>query len=459
MVDDGQHAEQVRPRQPERAKAKSRKRVLPFVLAIALVAILGGIGAVCLYYYQVSENLHAGLDPDLMDVLAKTDLTKEPFYMVLIGTDESAERAESGEYGYGAFRSDSIMLVRIDPINKKVTLVSIQRDTRVDLGEYGIGKINAAHAYEGPALTVQMVSELAGVPISQYAEVNFDGFCAIVDSLGGIEVDVPMDIDDADAGGFVAAGLQTLNGEQALILCRARHAYDDYGNGDAYRAANQRLVLGAIVKKVLSSDLRTMATSVNTLSQYVTTSLDLTDILGLAQALRGLDPVDDIYSAMQPTISWYDDENETWWELTDDDAWMAMMRRVVQGLPPTEESVIDPTGTIIANAGKPPGSPSQNGPSENAVHGSGLVVVKNGSGTTGVAAAAADRLAGVGYEAETGNADDYGYNETLVVYDRPEQAEEAQGIVSLLGVGTALLNDGTYAFDGDFLVVIGADWE
>ena len=140
-------------------------------------------------------------------------------------------------------------------MDKKATLVSIHRDTLVDMGEYGQNKLNAAHAIGGAALTVKTVSKLAGVPISHYAEINFDGFKDIVDALGGVEVDVPMEIDDEDAGGHLDAGLQTLSGDQALILCRSRHAYDEYGDGDSYRAANQRLVLSAIAKKILSADV------------------------------------------------------------------------------------------------------------------------------------------------------------------------------------------------------------
>ncbi len=112
-----------------------------------------------------------------------------------------------------------------------------------------------------------------------------------------------MTIDDEDAGGHVDEGLQTLNGDQALILCRARHAYDEFGPGDEYRAANQRLVMSAIAKKLLSADAASMASTVQALSKYVTTDLGVTDIIGLAQAMQGLDPSTDIYSAMEPTTS------------------------------------------------------------------------------------------------------------------------------------------------------------
>ena len=224
-------------------------------LAVVGVLVLGGAGAAFAYYGILSGNLHAGVDAKLRAALVDTDLAKEPFYVLLMGTDGSNDRQASQEYAGDQFRSDSIILARIDPVDKKVTMVSIHRDTLVDMGEYGQNKLNAAHAIGGAALAVETVSKLAGVPISHYAEINFDGFKDVVDALGGVEADVPMEIDDEDAGGHLDAGVQTLSGDQALILCRSRHAYDEFGDGDSYRAANQRLVLGAIAKKILSADV------------------------------------------------------------------------------------------------------------------------------------------------------------------------------------------------------------
>lgn len=171
------------------------------------------------------------------------------FYMLLMGTDKSAAREQSTQYAGDTFRSDSMILTRVDPQNKKVTMVSMHRDTEIEIEGYGLQKLNASYAIGGPALAIKTVSQMAGVPISHYAEINFDGFEEVVDALGGVEVDVPMEINDDEAGGHVDAGVQTLSGEEALILCRSRHSYDEYGDGDRYRAANQRLVLGAIAQE------------------------------------------------------------------------------------------------------------------------------------------------------------------------------------------------------------------
>lgn len=440
-----------------RLKQKKRRHRIVYAFAAVLVAVVLGAGAAAFAYYNgVSHNLHEGITDELKDVLAKSEITKEPFYMLLMGTDKSKERENSGEFGE-SFRSDSIMLARIDPVNKKVTLVSLHRDTLIDMGANGKQKLNAAYAIGGAAYTVETVSKLAGVPISHYAEINFNGFKDIVDALGGIEVEVPMEIDDVDAGGYVAAGPQTLNGDQALILCRARHAYDEYGDGDVYRAANQRLVIGAIAKKILSADLATMTGTVSTLSRYMTTDLEITDIGALAQTMHGLDVSKDIYSAMEPTTATFI-EGDGWYEYCDTVAWQAMMKRVDAGLPPTEKDEVDTlSGTVLANTGDGKATASSS-PGATVEKKSGKVVVQNGSGIDGVAAAAAEKLKPAGYTVETGNADGFDYSQTIVVYNSSNQANEAKEIATELGIGKAQVNSGSYSFTGDFLVIVGSDW-
>lgn len=438
---------------------RKRKKRLTIVVAVVLVLCLGGAGAAFAYYQVLEGNLHAGVDDRLRDALVETDLANEPFYVLLMGTDGSNDRAASQEYAGDQFRSDSIILTRVDPVNKKVSMVSIHRDTLVDMGEYGQNKLNAAHALGGAALTVETVSKLAGVPISHYAEINFDGFKDIVDALGGVEVDVPMEIDDEDAGGHLDAGPQTLSGDQALILCRSRHAYDEFGDGDSYRAANQRLVLAAIAKKILAVDVATMATTVTALSNYVTTDLYINDIVGLAQAMQGLDPATDIYSAMEPTTSLY--TGGVWYEINDTEAWQKMMGRVDQGLPPTEEDIVDEgSGTVLASTGSGQLSDEQQkaADAKAAKSKTGSVSIRNGNGLAGAGSEAAEKLESQGYTVDTGNADSFDYPQTIVVYGKSSQADEAKEIASAMGVGKAQLNDGSYAFDSDFLVVLGADW-
>lgn len=435
-------------------RKRKRRKVLMGCLVAALVVVLCTGGAAFGYLMKIQGNMQQGIDDELLSVLDPT-YGGEPFYMLLMGVDGSFDRGADDMNDNSGTRSDSMILARIDPDEKQVTMVSLHRDTMINMGKYGTQKLNAAHSLGGPAYAVQVVEDFAGINISHYAEINFDAFSAMVDELGGVTVDVPMEIDDDMAGGYVPAGEQTLNGEQALILCRARHAYDDYGDGDTYRAANQRMVLGAIMEKVLASDPVTMASTLEALSQYVVTDLGVTDVVALATQMVGMDMGRSFYTGMTPTTSAY--INDTWYEKINQSAWDAMMERVDQGLPPTEEDVVHETGTVLATSGS--GSSVSDLVEEAASQRSGQVTVKNGTDTSGLGAKAVERITPLGYTAEASNANRSDYKETVVVYENSGQREAAQEIVDALGCGRAVQNDDNYLYEGDFLVLIGSDWK
>ena len=151
--------------------------------------------------------------------------------MLLLGVDKSDERASEWGDSTSSFRSDTIILARIDPPAQKVTLVSIPRDTMVDMGSHGEQKINAAYSFGGAAYMVEVVSEFAGVDISHYAEIDFEQFTTIVDTIGGIEVTLPVDVvDEQYANINLSAGTHQIDGATALALCRSRHAYASAGH-------------------------------------------------------------------------------------------------------------------------------------------------------------------------------------------------------------------------------------
>lgn len=318
-----------------RKPKKHRGAKIALAVVLVLLLAVGGVAfGGMMYVNSISDKLHKNVDQNLMNELSVEKAAPgEPFYMLVMGVDRSEERLSAGDMD--TFRSDSMILTRVDPQRKNVSLVSIERDTYVNIEGYGPDKINASAALGGSALVVDTISKFAGVPISHYVEIDFDGFKAAVDALGGIEVDVPITIDDEMAGGRVEAGLQTLNGDQALILCRSRHAYDEYGSGDYYRMANQRMVMGAIAKKILSSDVVTMANTINAMADYITTDMDVQTIIEVATQMRGMDAENDIYSAMNPTVPAY--VNDVWYEYCDLAAWRMMMGRVDAGLPPYED--------------------------------------------------------------------------------------------------------------------------
>ncbi|MCF0104686.1 MAG: LCP family protein [Eggerthellaceae bacterium] len=330
-------------------KRRNRNITLGVLVAIAVIIVASSVTAFA-YFVNLENNMHKGVNDNLLNSLSNRAYTGEPFYAVVMGVDGSSERAGGGEVDNNNYRSDSIMLLRLDTHNKKVTAISLHRDTEMDMGENGTNKLNAAHSIGGPAYTVQMVSRLCnGIPISHYAEINFDAFRESVDSVGGVEVDLPMAIEDPMAEVSVPAGKQILNGAQALGVSRARHAYDDYGDGDVYRAANQRLIFSALAQKLLSSDFKTIASTVEKLSKYVTTDLNLTDIVSIALAYKDFDANKDFYSAMEPTEGVY--SNGVWHEELDHQKWINMLERTDKGLPPLENTIIDNNGAILSTAG------------------------------------------------------------------------------------------------------------
>ena len=306
--------------------------------------MLVGVLAVLLAFSVVlTVRLGSGVSLQTRAALSPV-LPGQPFYMLLVGTDKSEQRVEDNSTG-GTFRTDSIMLARVDPVAAKLTLVSIQRDTLVDLGgNYGKQKINAAYTLGGAPLLIGAVSDLAGVKISHYAEIDFDSFTSVVDDLGGIDVNVPIDIDDDLAGVHLAAGPQTIDGAQALGLCRARHAYDAYGAGDYYRTANQRMVLSAILKKTLSGNPIMLARGLNAAAGSVSTDISGIELMALGARFAGFDMSHDLISGLEPTEGVY--EGGVWYEKVKTDAWATMMQRVDAGLAPYANESENPTAGL-----------------------------------------------------------------------------------------------------------------
>ena len=458
-----------------RRKRGRRKGLKVFLIVLGVVAVLASTAAWALMT-RISGSFGMASDSALHGTLTEAS-SGDPFYMVLIGIDKDEYRSGSNEYGSAesAYRTDSILLARVDPTEKQVTLVSIHRDTLVDFGTYGKQKINSAYSIgaqrkeageqnvSGASYTVETISKFAGVPISHYAEIDLDQFISVVDTIGGIEVNVPVDVYDPQyTGADIKAGQQTLNGDQALKLCRARHAYDKYGDGDVYRAANQRMVIGAILRKILASDPATIASTVTTLADSVSTDLSVADILSLATQFQGFNMDTDMFSGMEPTNSKY--VNDTWYEICDTQAWQKMMTRVNQGLSPYESEDEDTAlglagaGTATKNSDGSAAASSSDSSGESAeTEYSGSVEVLNGAGVAGLAGRVASTLSNHGFDTTAATADSFDYSSTRIIYVGDGNRAKAEAVADTLGLSNVVADDGTYAGEADVIVVLGAD--
>lgn len=250
-----------------------------------LVVFVGAGTAAALWVNSVNDTLTKGqksateLD-EINDVLVKTTSFDEPFYMMLIGSDARADDESMGA------RSDTNIVVRVDPTTNSATLVSIPRDTMINIDGYGYCKFNAAYSYGGAALAIKEASELLGVNISHYAEVDFDSLIGLVDTVGGVDVTVDQRINDPDADGsvigqkkiIIEAGEQHMDGETALVFARSRA----YADGDFTRTANQRKLIAALAEKILSMPLAKLPSIVQTAAGSITTDLSVTDLYSLA---------------------------------------------------------------------------------------------------------------------------------------------------------------------------------
>lgn len=310
------------------------KRVLIGLLCV-LCALFVGVGvASAAYYIHVSDQLNRGdksqqeLD-ELGDVLEATGF-EDPFYMMLIGSD-----ARSDDPTMGA-RSDTNIVVRVDATKGQLTLVSIPRDTRIDIPGHGTNKFNAAYAFGKAPGVIDAAEKLLDIDISHYAEVNFEELIELVDAVGGVDIEVDELIDDPQADldatkrhNVIEAGMQHLDGQEALAFARSRA----FAAGDFTRSAHQRQLIEAIVDEVLSAPLTQMPGIIEKASACVTTDLKISDLLTLANLFKEKDDIT-MYSAMLPSTPAM--IGGVSYVINNEEATAAMMKLVEKGEDPND---------------------------------------------------------------------------------------------------------------------------
>lgn len=188
-------------------------------------------------------------------------------------------------------RSDTIMFVSAEPRQKRVSILSIPRDTRVEIPGHGWDKINAATALGGPELAQKTVSQLLDVPIDYYVLTNFEGFKRLVDILGGVTIDVEQDMRHREGDGYaidLKKGVQRLDGEKALQYVR----YRGYAMGDITRTEKQQKFLKALAQELVRSrNITKLPKLVPQLRECVDTNMSLREMMRWAGVARKMDDV------------------------------------------------------------------------------------------------------------------------------------------------------------------------
>jgi LCP family protein required for cell wall assembly len=253
--------------QPSDARPSGLRRrrwwlwALVAVLGLLLLALLWGV----LGYRSFAQGVdkaNARLPRGAKAQLAKRDrsLLSEPTTILVIGTDGGRAPGRGD-----ARRSDSLLLLHLDPETHRVSYLSIPRDLRVEIPGYGTAKINAASQVGGPALTLATVKALTGLPVDHVVVVNFDGFKELIDAVGGIDVKVPKAIlsNKFDCpykparcakwdGWRFEKGTQHMDGRRALVYSRIRTNQLDPSDTDVSRGSRQQIVADAVGDKLAS---------------------------------------------------------------------------------------------------------------------------------------------------------------------------------------------------------------
>ena len=263
--------------------------VLAGLVVLLLIVVGAGVALVTGAGNGVARIPNAIVPVDAPGRPAASDSTT----FLVVGNDSRSAASTSGtEFptmaGFGPGRADAIMLATVQADGTSGSVVSIPRDSWVDVPGHGMNKINASYALGGPALLVQTVENLTGVHVDHVGVIDFAGFRSLVDSVGGIDVRVAAPT--RNIGVSFHAGVNHLDGEQALAYVHQRY---DLPGGDLDRARRQQSALRALLERLQQQAGENPAALLD-FARHVGDSVSVDDTLGngdlvrLAVAYRGL---------------------------------------------------------------------------------------------------------------------------------------------------------------------------
>ncbi len=441
----------------ERLKARKRKKRQTIIRMALVFLLLAGLIAGIMNFHAVktwaakryvsmriqNTTITQEDQPDLFQQLTKW-IPGETLNVLFIGIDKGSIPGEEG-----FTRSDVMILVSVNVKEKKAVLISIPRDTKVTIAGHGTQKINAAHAFSGPAGAVEAVKKLSGLDISDYAEVDFNAFKGIVDAIGGVPFHLDKTINDPMTG-YLPKGDYILNGEQALIICRSRETLP---NGDLDRIENQKKFLKAVMEKMVTyRDIQGLLKILDSAVTYLQTTMQPDLIFTLAEALQGMQ-VDDVEFATIPGDAPTPAAGQPWYYIADPAGTAKLIdnvKKYCSTMTPEEEAAV-----------KAQQAQEQQALNAEVDRSKVRLAVLNGARTQGLAAQVADSMQQLGYtNVKTGNTMN-AYTDTTVYYAPGHQAEANTVSKDLDPNGNYTLSedsDVTSANNSSVVLVIGKDY-
>lgn len=271
-------------------KQRAHKKGMPIWLKILfmsfLLVIIAGVTFAGFTFYKLNQlgaTINDGAEERQPSKLRREDVNvddKDPISIALFGIDSDETREGLGE------RSDSIIILSVNPNTNKTVMVSIPRDTRAEIvGNDSVEKINHAYAYGGPQMAKDSIENLMNVPIDHYVSINMDGLKDLIDIVGGVTV-VSNSTFEVKGNSYVEGLPYDMYGEEALAFIRSR--YENGSGGDFGRQERQQLVIEALGDKLLSASSITRINSIlDTLGHNVKTDLTMSNIQDIGTKYNG----------------------------------------------------------------------------------------------------------------------------------------------------------------------------
>ncbi len=282
--------------------SKRGKKILVSIIIVVLVLIGLYMGYIYYVLSSLKQNEPQNNNNNENNIVSSQEIDwNKKINILLIGVD--------ARYLDEICRSDTNILVSIDPVNKKIFILSLPRDMMVVLPGYeGVQKLAHAHAYGGVPLLIETVEQELGIDVPYYVKVNFDGFKKMIDMLGGITIDVEKDMDyDSYLGDVhihLKKGLQHLNGEKALEYVRFR--MDE--TGDIGRMKRQQKFLKELAKEALSiKNTIRMQKILLEMKNWVETNLKPWQVIKLGILLKSIKDEDIETMTVPGHAGWWED--------------------------------------------------------------------------------------------------------------------------------------------------------
>ncbi|MFF4581953.1 LCP family protein [Streptomyces sp. NPDC001389] len=478
---------------------RRRRRVLFWVASVLAFLILGTSAAGYLYYRHLDGNIRSGQRLSGESGVEKTHANakgQRPLNILLIGSD-SRNKPENVELGGSRDTvgnpplADVQMLLHVSADRENASVVSIPRDTRVDIPECTDPKtgekfkktnamINESLGRGGPGCTLATWEKLTSVYIDHWMMIDFSGVVKMADAVGGVPVcvkdnvwDRPLPTSGGGSGLKLQKGTTRVKGEQALQWLRTRHAF----SSDLGRAQAQHMYMNSMMRELKSQNAFTDVGRITDLAEAGTKALEVSEEIGSVKKLYNLAmqlkdvPTNRITMTTMPTFQDPRDENRLIVNPADADRLWTMLRKDIafdkNGEPQTPQSPSASQPAADASQPAPAGSqpPAQPGqqPSKAPVTTPDKIAVNVVNGTAAGqplaphrANAIAEVLVSKGFTGARADSALTPEKTTVVRYPTPDLADEAQSVAASLGVPNAAVQQS--ADVSKITLVVGADW-